>query len=392
EHRGREAAREHRGGVESDRSGCDRSISNRSLTLSVVSIALLVVVAVSRRQDLAASLYVLRGSAPAPLLVAAVLSLVGVVNRAGQFRAAHHLAAVETDYRSMARISAASYALNKVVKTGGVGGVALVVRHGRRRGLSTGGVLAACVINSLSSQLAMGAMIVVALVSVLATSAAVGSWTAAGAAVVGFVLLGLPTAGAVCLRSRAAIERSYVRLIAGVNRLAARVGLTGTAEPDLGHLDRFYATIETVRERPVASVPVLVHAVAGKLVGAAVLAASLAAVGADVDPATALLIYVLALLAAASTVLPGGLGAVEATMTLLLAGYGVPPSVALAGTLLFRLLDLWFPVVVGLVVAPGLDRSTARSVARAGPADGQPNVAAGIGRATPPALPAAPTP
>ncbi len=340
-------------------------LSNRSITLSVVSIALLVLVAVSRRQDLAASLVVLRESAPAPLLVALALSVLGVANRAGQFRAAHHLAAVDTDYRSMARISAASFALNKVVKTGGMGGVALVVRHGRRRGLAVGSVLAACVINSLSSQLAMGAMIVVTLVSVLATSTAVGSLTLAGAAVVGLLLLGLPVAGAVCVRSRDAIERSYVRAVAGVNRLVARIGLTGAVEPDLSHLDRLYDTIEAVRRRPLASIPVLLHALAAKLIGAAVLAVSLAAVGADIEPATALLIYVLALLAAASSVLPGGLGAVEATMTLLLAGYGVPPSVALAGTLLFRLLDLWFPIVVGLVVAPGLDRSTARSIARA---------------------------
>ena len=95
------------------------------------------------------------------------------------------------------------------------------------------------------------------------------------------------------------------------------------------------------------------------------LGASLWAVGAQLAPGPVLALYVVALVAATTTMLPGGLGAVEATMTLALTSAGVPTSTALAGTIVFRLLDLWVPVLIGSLAAPGLDRSTERATARA---------------------------
>jgi uncharacterized membrane protein YbhN (UPF0104 family) len=179
----------------------------------------------------------------------------------------------------------------------------------------------------------------------------------AAAGVVLLMVFGLPAVGAVCLRSRPLVERCYPLPFRAVGRLAARFGARGPTEPDPAHVDRFYAAVATLRADPMAVAPVLAHAMAAKAIGAAVLMAALASVGADIGPEAALLVYVMALAAAAVTLLPGGLGAVEATMTLLLAGYGVPSTTALAGTIAFRFLDLWLPIIVGLVVAPGLDRS-----------------------------------
>ena len=292
----------------------------------------------------------------ARLLVAVGLCVAGVVNRAGQFRWAHHLAGVDTDLRSMLRVSAAGYALNKVVKTAGLGGVALVVRHGKRRGQPTASVLAACVVNSLSGQIGMLAVIVVALGVLTVGGPTSGTWTLVAGIAVLVLVAGLVAVVAVGLRSRAVAERWYPVPFAMAGRAAARFGLSGPAEPDPVHLDHFFEAVERVRRDPSSSLPVLAHAVAAKLIGAAVLAASLMAVGASMAPGTVLVVYVLALAAAATTILPGGLGAVEATMTLVLTGYGVPTTTALAATILFRLLDLWVPVLVGLVAAPGLDR------------------------------------
>ena len=345
-----------------------RGTNPRSLGLPTIGVALLLVLAVSRREDVGATAAVLAQLAPLPFLIAVGLSVVGMVNRAGQFRSAHRLAGIEADLRSMVRVSAAGYALNKLVKTGGLGGVALFVRHGRQRGRPAGAVLAACLVSSLSGLVALVAVAGLVVASTAVDVPTTGSLIGAVAGVALLVVFGLPVAGAVCLRSRALVERWHPLPFRAIRRLTARFGRRGPTVPDPVHVDRFYAAIATLRADPMASAPVLAHAMVAKFIGAAVLLAALAAVGADIGLEAVLVVYVMALAAAAISIRPGGLGAVEATMTLLLDGYGVPPATALAGTVAFRFLDLWVPVLVGLVAAPGLEGSTERS-ARPEPVD-----------------------
>lgn len=331
-----------------------RRLRNRLVMVALVVPAL---VLVARRADLSATIDVMGRVTVVPFLVALGLAAAGVVNRAGQFRSAHRLAGLDTDLRSMARVSAAGYAVNKVVKTGGLGGAALFVRHGRHRGHPPGGVLAACLLSSVSGQLALLTIAGIALGSLAATGHASGSWLLAGATLALVLLVVVPTLGLAALRSRETVHRWYPRPFVAADRWLSRIGLRGPATPDPTNVDRFFEAIATVRARPLASLPVLAHALAAKVIGAGVLTAALAAVGADIGPGTALLVYVMALVAAAGTVLPGGIGAVEATMTVLLARAGVPAPTALAGTITFRFLDLWLPIAVGLVLAPGLERA-----------------------------------
>lgn len=323
---------------------------------TVVAALILVGLGVTRRDEVGAILGTFATLAPAPFLVAVGISVAGVINRAGQFRAAHRLAGLDATLGSMTRVSAAGYALNKAVKTAGLGGVALFVRHGRQRGFPAGGVLAACLISSLSGHLALGVVVVVAVTSLLVAGSLTGSWLVAALAVLLGLVVGLPSLAVVGFRSRDLVHRWYPKPFAAAGRLAARLGRSGPAAPDASHVDRFYDALDVLRHRPISSIPVLAHAVGAKAVGAAVLVASLAAVGAEVSPLAAITIYALALVAATSSFLPGGFGAVEASMTVALANYGVPTTTALAGIFTFRLLDMWFPIVVGLLAAPGLDR------------------------------------
>jgi uncharacterized protein (TIRG00374 family) len=64
----------------------------------------------------------------------------------------------------------------------------------------------------------------------------------------------------------------------------------------------------------------------------------------------ALFIYAFATVVGAVTMLPGGLGITEGTMTGLLVLLHVPAAVAVVSTLITRLGTLWFAVVVGLIV------------------------------------------
>jgi uncharacterized protein (TIRG00374 family) len=63
-------------------------------------------------------------------------------------------------------------------------------------------------------------------------------------------------------------------------------------------------------------------------------------------------IYGFSLLVGALTFLPAGLGGAEVTLIQLLILYDVPPSLAVAGTVLLRLTTLWWSVFLGLVALP----------------------------------------
>ncbi|SVB82011.1 uncharacterized protein METZ01_LOCUS234865, partial [marine metagenome] len=70
----------------------------------------------------------------------------------------------------------------------------------------------------------------------------------------------------------------------------------------------------------------------------------------------ALPIYAAATLVGAVSALPGGLVGTEGSMIALLQQSGVSRSVASSGTLLVRLVTLWFAVAVGLVALLWLHR------------------------------------
>lgn len=64
---------------------------------------------------------------------------------------------------------------------------------------------------------------------------------------------------------------------------------------------------------------------------------------------TATFVYGFATIAGAATMLPGGLGATDASITGLLVFLGLAKSVAVASTLIIRAATLWFAVIVGIV-------------------------------------------
>jgi len=72
--------------------------------------------------------------------------------------------------------------------------------------------------------------------------------------------------------------------------------------------------------------------------------------GAEVPIVEATAVYAFATIAGAVTMLPGGLGATEASMAILLQrSLGVPMATAAAATLVVRIATLWFAVLIGAV-------------------------------------------
>jgi glycosyltransferase 2 family protein len=67
-----------------------------------------------------------------------------------------------------------------------------------------------------------------------------------------------------------------------------------------------------------------------------------------IDLLTATFVYGFATIAGAATMLPGGLGATDASITGLLVFLGVTKSIAAASTMIIRAATLWFAVIVGI--------------------------------------------
>jgi uncharacterized membrane protein YbhN (UPF0104 family) len=139
------------------------------------------------------------------------------------------------------------------------------------------------------------------------------------------------------------------RVVAGVRRRTPRPSV-GT---DL--LD----AVDRLRTDRTSTATLLVAAVAGKLIGAAGLALTLHGLDIPLGTWKTLLVYTITLMAAWLGPLPAGVGTTEAALGALLVTSGTAPSAAAAAVVVFRLIDLWLPVLVGGLAALHLRRAVA---------------------------------
>ena len=167
----------------------------------------------------------------------------------------------------------------------------------------------------------------------------------------GFALLPTP----IIVVLAVALAASAVGLMFAVSRQASR--LTG-----LPILSRWSELLRDSQEgfKELAAARVMV---VGVVIGAVAWFAEalalwviLKGLGSDIDLVRALPIYAAATLVGAVTALPGGLVGTEGSMLAFLQQSGVSKVGASAGTVLVRLVTLWFAVAVGLVALLALRR------------------------------------
>jgi uncharacterized membrane protein YbhN (UPF0104 family) len=87
--------------------------------------------------------------------------------------------------------------------------------------------------------------------------------------------------------------------------------------------------------------------------------------GAPVGLQGAMFVFAFSMLAGAVSMLPGGLGGVEAVMLALLVVAGTPIEIALVATIIIRVTTLWFAVGLGFVTLPLAMRHARRAHATA---------------------------
>jgi len=90
---------------------------------------------------------------------------------------------------------------------------------------------------------------------------------------------------------------------------------------------------------------------------------SFLSIGYPVSPGVVVTIYcIMVLLQLIPTFLPGGLGIVDAVMTVLYTSMGVPKLSAAGATIMIRLVTLWFLTAVGGLVTLYLAKATVTGV------------------------------
>jgi uncharacterized protein (TIRG00374 family) len=103
-------------------------------------------------------------------------------------------------------------------------------------------------------------------------------------------------------------------------------------------------------------------AVLGWLAEGLAFALILDALGAEVSPFAAVIVFSVAMIVGSLTLLPGGLGGTEATMLLLLTTtLDVPLDLAVAATAVIRVTTLWFAVAIGFLALPVAMRRARRA-------------------------------
>ena len=252
-------------------------------------------------------------------------------------------------YRELLRrvpVTLVSIALNLAVKSGNVAGLAAFAADGRRQGAPGGRVagayLAAAQLAEVTFIVTLGAGMAVAWTDHHVTRPEV-------VALVIFVAGLLLRAGSLVavVRSREAVRSLWTfpaRVLDWVRDQPAR-------EHDTTSADQFYDAVAAIRAHPRASIPAVCFSVAIDFLGAAILWASLAAVGGGNRPLLALMAYAVSTLFGIVGVLPGGIGFVEIGAAAVLVSFDTPIGVAAAAVVVFRVFVFWIPLAAGLLIA-----------------------------------------
>jgi uncharacterized membrane protein YbhN (UPF0104 family) len=279
-----------------------------------------------------------------PAVLGLVLSGTAIWNRGQLNVVAHRAVGLTPSTGEMTRTAAMGFAATKVVKSAGLSGLAVFVRDGRRRGDPAAAVTAACGLAAAASFASLGVLMAVT-VGVLAVTGKLSSWwLVAGSGYTGCALaIGV---------AAVAVVRRPAALVWIADRLPPR-RRRSTRSPD----SRAHAVVSSLHGLGAAMRDgrarrrLLLHAVGSKLLGIVMLQAAATAVGIRVGVPTIVVIYTTALAAACASLIPGGVGVVEASMSTMLIARGVGPSEALTAVALFRVFDMWIPLSVGLVFA-----------------------------------------
>lgn len=276
------------------------------------------------------------------LVVGLIAMLCGFVNLGLMHCAAQRAVGVASSPRQMILVSLAANMLNLVVKSGGMAGMTMLISDGRRRGVSRGSVIAAYILVVTLAEIALALLLVVALATVLASGRLTATEGIAGGLFACYLAIRVAIF-VVAWRSRVALRRMF----AWPTRTWSRLRCRQAVEPSHASADDLFDALQIIRVAPTLALPTARHALVVDLIGVIELWAVCHAIGAGISLYVAFVGYVVSVLFTIVSVLPSGLGTVELSLGAVLVSFGVTTAAAIAVVVLYRLFELWLPLLVG---------------------------------------------
>lgn len=308
----------------------------------------------SNRAQLPASIHALRQARPGFLLLALVVCVLALLNQAAMHQGAQKAVGLSTPFGTAVRAATAAQFFNLVAKSGGMAGVGAFLRarseHQPRSRVVVAYVLAT-ILGQLGFAVVLGASLAVAWADGKLTLADVVAslfFAAMVTVVLSVVITGMQS------RERLRTLLSVPQRLLGA--VLAIVGRRSSSEPVSGPSasDDVYEAMQILAQRPLRAARAGVHALGVEVLGALLLWSVLRAVGVPSSVKLAVVAYALSVLFAIVGFLPGGLGFVEAGLGAVLVSYGVAVPVAAAAVVLYRVFELWVPVLIGAWAAQSL--------------------------------------
>lgn len=330
---------------------------SRPSPLTIITVVSLGALLFGYRKDLPAAGSAILHARPGWLALVLALAMAGLLFVGLMFRAGQRTAGVDVDLSEGLRLGTAAYALNLVIKSSGLAGLAVFLRWARARQQPEGAVVAGYLLSTFLNHLAFGAVLLAALVAVTAGGRLTTLDLIAAALFALYVVAHLLAAWA-ALRHPVLLRRAYAvpaRVLAALGRLLRRPPRPPADTADAS--DQLATALTLARRRPVAVARAAGWALSVDLVHVVWLWAALHAVGAPAGLDVALVAYGIATLFGIIGFLPAGLGFVEVGMAAALASYSIPVAEATAAVVLFRLAELWLPLAAGGLASRGLPRA-----------------------------------
>jgi phosphatidylglycerol lysyltransferase len=299
--------------------------------------------------ELRAILQQLRQARSEYIVAAVAIQGLFVLNLARFFVTAFRATGLRARTPRFVLLTSASYLINLVSKTSGLGGLTIYVREAMRNKDPVGRVSAAYLVTYIFGY----AVFYLALLLALAFLMVRGSLNAAEATAAGVIAVaGLTFALLLvaAMRSADAFEGFLLWMTRGVNRAARLVGRAELISSAMMRREarEIYGAIKDMRRHPGSFVAPLMHAVGVELLSALLLFVVARALHVNIDLEIAFVGYVLSLLFSMIAFTPAGIGLVEASLSVLLISFGVPQTKAIAVALTYRFFDFWLPVFIGV--------------------------------------------
>lgn len=264
------------------------------------------------------------------------------------FKSIYNLLGLGESRRRLTLVAAAANLVNVIAPAAGVGGIALFVDDGRRRGLSVAKVMVSGALFVLADYAAFLCVLTLGLIVLFRRNN-----LQAGEITATLVLLTIACILAFLVylgyRSAEALGSFLARMVRLVNRLAQPVlhrpylsetrALAFAAEVGEG--------LSSVPEKPRSLLPPVLLALLNKATLMGVLVCAFLAFGVPFSGGTIIGGFAIAYLFLIVSPTPSGIGVVEGVMALALSSLKVPWSQAVVVTLAYRGITFWLPLAVG---------------------------------------------